>query len=60
MADYASNSPVSLPVIHAVTEERSFGGMSWNDKIGLYFPVEDEVPPFRLPMSHPSIQQGLR
>ena len=60
MADYASNTPVSKPVVLPVSEDRSLGGMSWNNQIGLYFPVEDEMPPFRLPVDHPAIRAALK
>lgn len=59
MGAYASNTPVSKPALLPVTEHKSLGGMSWNNKIGLFFPVEDEMPPFRLPTDHSALRAGL-
>jgi hypothetical protein len=47
--EYASNCPVSRPVILPIEEHASLGGMSWNNKWGLFFPVEDEMMPIRRP-----------
>jgi len=60
MADYASNTPISKPVVLAVEETRSMGGMSWNREIGFFFPVEDEMPPFRQPVDHVALDARNR
>ena len=59
MSDYASNTPVSKPTIISAEEHKSMGGMSWNNRIGLYFPVTDENPPFALPIDHNQIASEL-
>lgn len=50
MADYVSNTPVSKPTVLPVSEDADFGGMSWNNEIGLYFPTTDDMPPYRPPI----------
>ena len=59
MSAYASNTPVSKPVVIPVKEDNSLGGMSWNNKIGLFFPMEDELPPFRPPTDHNQLRAGI-
>lgn len=49
MADYASNTPVSRPVVLPIDEDRSFNGMSWNARHGIFIQAENELLPFRRP-----------
>lgn len=48
---YSSNCPVSRPVVVDYEVEKYLGGLAWNDKHGLFFPVEADI----LPIKHPQI-----
>lgn len=49
MADYVSNCPISALVNPGWKPERDIGGMSWSDDNGMFFDVQDEELPIRVP-----------
>lgn len=49
MADYATNTPISRPTRLSIDEDRSFNGMSWNARHGLFIRADGELLPFRRP-----------
>jgi len=46
---YASNTPVSRPVITNIPVEKDFGGIGWNREHGFVFVTDDEALPIKLP-----------
>lgn len=48
---YSSNCPVSRPAVMNYEVDKYFGGMAWNNKHGLFFPVEGDI----LPIKHPQL-----
>lgn len=49
MGRYSSNCPVSRPVFQNIRADKDFQGLSWNDDIGLFFSIESELLPIKLP-----------
>lgn len=50
MAEYSSNCPISRPTVLGYEEHAQMGGMSWNDRYGLFFATDDELRPMRHPV----------
>lgn len=46
---WASNAPVSRIIPIQARVDKYMGGMAWNDEIGMFYPAEGDLPPFRLP-----------
>lgn len=46
---YSSNCPISRPVVSDLEVHSHLGGMAWNDERGLFFPVDAEPLPIKLP-----------
>lgn len=48
---YSSNCPISRPAQLDYEVDASFDGIAWNNKYGLFIPVEGDM----LPMKHPHL-----
>ncbi len=46
---YSSNCPVSRPVMVNYKVDKYLGGLAWNDKWGMFFPVDAEILPIKQP-----------
>lgn len=47
---YASNCPVSRPKIQNLRVDDDLGGgLAWNDQMGVFYPTDGEVLPFKKP-----------